>query len=54
MGVPQGFTFDVRKSGEVVIKHFGRVASVLRGKRAYRFIADAESGDVDRHARMAR
>lgn len=54
MANPQGFTFDVRKSGDVVIKHFGRLATVLRGVQAQRFIADADAGDVDLQARMAR
>jgi len=54
MGTPEGFTFDVRKSGDVVITHLGRLATVLRGKQAQRFIADAEGGEVDLQARMAR
>jgi hypothetical protein len=54
MPAPEGFTFEVRKSGDVVIRHFGRLATVLRGDQALRLVADAETGDVDLQARMAR
>lgn len=49
-----GFTFETRKSGEVVIRHHGRVAGVLRGRPADRFLVDAEVGDVDIQTRMAK
>lgn len=48
----QGFTFEVRKSGEVVIRHHGRVAATLRGRRAADFID--ETGRVDDQELMAR
>jgi hypothetical protein len=54
MPPPQGFAFEVRKSGEVVIRHFGRIATVLRGRQADRFLLDAASHGVDLQARMAR
>lgn len=52
MPAPTGFTFETRESGEVVIRHHGRIATVLRGQAADRFLADSES--VDLQARMAR
>ena len=52
MPAPTGFTFETRKSGDVVIRHHGRIATVLRGRAAARFLADAESDDLQ--ARMAR
>jgi len=54
VGTPEGFTFEIRKSGDVVIRHFGRLATVLRGKQAQRFVSEFEAGDVDLQARMAR
>ena len=54
MGTPEGFTFERRKSGEVVIDHFGRRAAVLRGRQAARFLEQAAGDDVDLQARMAR
>lgn len=45
MGSPEGFTFSVRKNGDVVIRHHGRVATTLRERRAAAFVA--EVGDVD-------
>ncbi|BCY10083.1 hypothetical protein [Actinoplanes sp. L3-i22] len=44
-GVPEGFTYRVRKNGEVEVLHHGRPASVLRGAAATRFLADVASGD---------
>ncbi|MEO7398139.1 MAG: hypothetical protein ABIW84_06205 [Ilumatobacteraceae bacterium] len=45
MGQPDGFAFEQRKSGEVVIRHHGRVAATLRGARAVAFLEDASTGD---------
>ena len=42
---PGGFTYSRRKNGDVVIHHRGRVASVLRGRKASDFLEDAMSGD---------
>ena len=44
MGDPSGFDYAVR-GGDVVIRHRGRVATVLRGERAARFLDEVESGD---------
>lgn len=38
-----GFSFDLRKGGEVIILHRGRTAAVLRSRVALEFLADAES-----------
>ncbi|MGH4027421.1 hypothetical protein ACQB60_00640 [Actinomycetota bacterium Odt1-20B] len=43
---PQGFTYDVRGDGTVVITHGPRTASTLRGPRASEFLAEVESGDA--------
>jgi hypothetical protein len=37
-----GFTFRLRKSGEVEILHRGRVASTLRGNEASDFLKEAQ------------
>ena len=44
-GIPSGFEYVVRKSGDVVITHHGREASVLRGKAAAQFLARIATGD---------
>lgn len=44
-----GFTFKVRKGGEVEISHHGRLATTLRSKDAERFLrraVDEPSADV--------
>ena len=45
MTKPEGFSYERRKSGEIVISHHGREAVVLRGRRAERFEAKVEDGD---------
>jgi len=50
----RGFTFATRKSGEVVIRHHGRVAGVLRGRLAARFLVEVDAGGVDLQTRMAK
>lgn len=45
MGQPHGFTYEERKSGEVVIRHHGRLATTLRGKPAERFLRKVENED---------
>jgi hypothetical protein len=52
MSAPEGFTYDVRKNGDVVIRHRGREAGVLRGGRASSFLA--EVADDDEQDLMAR
>lgn len=48
MARPEGFTFEHRKSGEVVIRHHGRVAAALRGKKAEKFLRDVDASDTQR------
>ncbi|MFD3664099.1 hypothetical protein ACFWVF_26515 [Streptomyces sp. NPDC058659] len=43
---PQGFTYERRRDGSVVLTHHGRAAGVLRGGRAEKFLAEVESGDA--------
>lgn len=40
---PTGFSYQVRKNGEIVITHHGRKAVVLRGKRADKFLSQLET-----------
>ncbi|GAA4607041.1 hypothetical protein BJY16_006124 [Actinoplanes octamycinicus] len=42
---PEGFTYRIRKNGEVEILHHGRSAAVLRGPAAARFLVDVEDDD---------
>ena len=44
MASPEGFTFVRHKNGDVVIRHRGRVATVLRGRAAIDFLAEAVAG----------
>lgn len=44
VAAPHGFTYEVRRSGEIVIRHHGRVAANLRGRAATKFLSD-----VSRH-----
>lgn len=52
MGSPSGFSYTVRKSGEVVISHHGRQATILRGKSAEKFLSRLES--TNEQEQMAR
>lgn len=50
-----GFTFEARKSGDVVIRHHGLVATTLRGRQARAFLASVADGDgAAAQQRMAR
>lgn len=40
-----GFTFTARKTGEVQIHHYGRLATTLRGARADDFLQEMEGCD---------
>ena len=40
-----GLAFTVRKSGDVVIRHHGVVATTLRGRQARAFLASIDAGD---------
>lgn len=52
MGQASGFEYTGRSNGEVVISHHGRVATVLRGRTAERFLQRVE--DADPQELMAR
>jgi hypothetical protein len=43
--VPEGFTYRLRKNGDVELLHHGRPAGVLRGERAARFLIDVDNED---------
>ena len=44
-GTPEGFTYRIRKNGDVEVLHHNRPAVVLRGAAAARFLIDVESAD---------
>lgn len=44
MGVPSGFDYSTR-GDEVVIRHHGRPATVLRGLRAQQFLERVDQSD---------
>lgn len=44
-GAPEGFTYRLRKNGDVELLHHGRPAAVLRGTAAARFLIDVASDD---------
>lgn len=41
---PEGFDYTIRRD-QVVIRHHGHVATILRGSRARAFLDDVEAGD---------
>ncbi|GAA2103808.1 hypothetical protein [Brevibacterium salitolerans] len=45
MGRPAGFEYEEHGDGTVAIRHHGRVVTRLRGGRAQKFLAEAQSGD---------
>ncbi|GHH89192.1 hypothetical protein GCM10017771_38340 [Streptomyces capitiformicae] len=45
MSRPQGFAYTRHADGTVTITHHGREATMLRGPRATRFLAEVEAGD---------
>lgn len=45
MAAPTGFSYEARKNGEVVVRHHGRVATVLRGHKAQDFLDAVDDGD---------
>jgi hypothetical protein len=47
MPAPEGFTYVVRTSGDVIIHHRGTLATTLRGGAAADFLAELEGGDHD-------
>ena len=40
-----GFSYRLRKNGDVEVLHHGKLASTLRGAKAHEFIAEVEAGD---------
>ena len=53
MPAPTGFAWTERKNGDVVISHHGKVATILRGRKAERFREDvAGDGDQELMARL--
>lgn len=46
MATPSGFEYAVRKNGDVVITHHGRPATILRGRRADKFLSQLETRDA--------
>ncbi|MGX4654517.1 hypothetical protein ACWCHM_12555 [Micromonospora sp. SCSIO 07396] len=44
-GTPEGFTYRLRKNGDVELLHHGRLATVLRGVAAARFLTVVDSDD---------
>jgi len=49
---PQGFDYDVRRDGTVVITHHGAHATTLRAGRAAEFLAEIDGASSD-HAQQA-
>lgn len=50
-----GFSYRPVKSGDVMIDHYGRLATILRGKRAAVFLKKAEQGSfAEQQQLMAR
>ena len=50
-----GFSYRIRRNGELEILHHGRVASTLRGSDADDFLAEVEAADeADAQQLMAR
>jgi hypothetical protein len=50
-----GFTYRLRKTGEVQVLHHGKLAATLRGTDAVDFLAEVEHGDAaDAQQLMAR
>ena len=53
-GPDLGFTYRIRKGGEIEIRHRGRVAATLRGRAAADLLAEAETGFAAAQQAMAR
>jgi hypothetical protein len=43
---PDGFEWERRKNGDVVISHRGRIATTLRAARAAEFLVEVDDGDA--------
>lgn len=44
-GAPEGFAYRLRRNGDVELLHHGRLATVLRGAAAARFLIDVDQDD---------
>ncbi|MFI7549363.1 hypothetical protein ACIBQ2_06415 [Micromonospora sediminimaris] len=44
-GAPEGFTYRLRKNGDVELLHHNRPVGVLRGSAAARFLIDVNTED---------
>ncbi|GIH08248.1 hypothetical protein Rhe02_63150 [Rhizocola hellebori] len=51
MPAPNGFDYQIRPDGAVVITHHGRPATTLRGARAEAFLAEVGEDDQEVMAR---
>jgi len=53
--LPEGFSYRERKSGEIEVLHFGRLAALLRSRQAERFRARASGAtELELQQLMAR
>jgi hypothetical protein len=53
--LPEGFTYRERGSGEIEVRHFGTLATTLRGRQAERFMERAVGAtDLELQQLMAR
>jgi hypothetical protein len=41
---PDGFTYEMRGNGTVLIRHHGRLATTLRGSAAATFLVEVQQG----------
>ncbi len=44
VAAPEGFDYEVR-GDSVIISHYGKTATILRGNKARRFLDEVDSGD---------
>lgn len=54
MAEAEGFRFDKRKNGDVVIFHHGKLATVLRAEKATAFLEEVTTAPETEQAAMAR
>ena len=47
VGTPDGFSWNERKNGDIVISRYGEQVVILRGAKAARFRTDVENQDED-------
>ncbi|MEU7619377.1 hypothetical protein AB0B27_25240 [Micromonospora rifamycinica] len=51
-GTPEGFSYRLRRNGDVELLHHGRPATVLRGAAAARFLVDIHDDPQELMARL--